>query len=70
MINSEHRPNYIKKVMVAGWMNYHAKLKNSCLPKTHPAYKPLHLGTKYDSFGRWKKKVMAKENLYKEGRTR
>jgi hypothetical protein len=59
-----HRPNYIKKVMMAGWMNYHAKL--SCLPKTHPTYKPLHLGTKYDSFGRLKNKVMAKENWYKE----
>ena len=56
MINSEHRPNYIKKVLVAGWMNYHAKLKNSCLPATHPAYKPLHLVTKYTSFGCWKKK--------------
>ena len=66
MVNSEHRPNYIKRVMQAGWMSYTAKLKNSQLPQNHPAYKPLHLGTKFDSYGRWKKKVMARENWYKD----
>ena len=54
MVNSDYRPNYIKRVMQAGWMSYTAKLKNSQLPKNHPAYKPLHLGTKFDSYGRWK----------------
>ena len=68
MINSDHRPNYIKKVLIAGWLNYNAKLKNSFLPVTHPAYKPLHLVTKYTSFGRWKKKVMARENWFKDSK--
>ena len=54
--------------MVAGWLNYNAKLRNSFLPVTHPAYKQLHLGTKYDSFGRWKKKVMVRENWFKDSK--
>ena len=66
MVNSYHRSNYIKRVMQAGWMSYTAKLKNSQLPKNHPAYKPLHLGTKFDSYGRWKKNVMARENWYND----
>ena len=66
MVNSDYRPNYIKRVMQAGWMSYTAKLKNSQLPKNHPAYKPLHLGTKFDSYGRWKKNVMARENWYND----
>ena len=66
MVNSDYRPNYIKRVMQAGWMSYTARLKNSQLPKNHPAYKPLHLGTKFDSYGRWKKNVMARENWYND----
>ena len=48
MINSGHKPSYIKRVMVAGWMSFSSKLKNSQLPGDHPAY-----------YGRWKRKVMA-----------
>ena len=66
MTNSGHRPSYIKRVMVAGWTSYSSKLRNSQLEKDHPAYKPLHFGTKFDSFGRWKRKVMARENWFKE----
>ena len=52
MTNSGHMPSYIKRVMVAGWTSYSSKLKNSQLHRVHPAYKPLHLGTKFDNYGR------------------
>ena len=68
MTNSDHRPAYIRKVLVAGFTSYQAKLKNSRLPKTHPAYKPLHLDTNFNTKGRWKKKIMAKKNWYQDGK--
>jgi hypothetical protein len=43
------------------------KLMKSLLPAGDPAYKPLHLGTNCNSMGRWKKKVMAKEDWYRDG---
>ena len=43
MTNSEHRPVFIRKVMIAGIKKYDAKLKRSFLPDGNPAYKPLHL---------------------------
>ena len=45
MANSEHRPVYIKKVMISGITIYEAKLKKSLLPAGNPGFKPLHLGT-------------------------
>ena len=64
MINSGHRPNYIKEVMIAGMTSYKSKLMKSFLPAGSPGFKPLHLGTHYNSMGRWKKKVMAKDDWY------
>jgi hypothetical protein len=66
MANSEHRPVYIKKVMISGITTYEAKLKKSLLPAGNPGFKPLHLGTSYNSKGRWRKKVMAREEWYKD----
>ena len=68
MVNSDHRPAYIQKVMVAGYTSYKAKLRNSKLPPTNPAYKPLHLDTKFNMKGRWKNKVLAKENWFQEAK--
>ena len=65
MVNSDHRSTYIKKVM-ASLLKYSTMLKNSLLSRNHPAYKPLHLGNKYNSYGRWRKKVMARESWFKD----
>ena len=69
MTNSEHRPNYIRKVLIAGIASYTTKLKNSLLSARHPSYKPLHLATNFNIMGRWKKKVMARERWYKDNET-
>jgi hypothetical protein len=66
MINSEHRPNYVRKVLISGISSYKIKLMRSFLPAGNPEYKPLHLGTHYNSVGRWKRKVLAKETWYKD----
>ena len=68
MVNSDHRPAYIRKVMVAGYTSYQAKLRNSELPSIHPSYKPLYLDTNFNTKGRWKLKIMAKENWYQDGK--
>ena len=65
MTNSEHRPTYFRKVMIAGIEKYDAKLKKSFLPAGDPAYKPLH-STQYNSIGSWKKKVIAREKWFKD----
>ena len=67
MANSDHRTVYIRKVLITGIEKYEAKLKKSFLPAGNPAFQPLHLGTHYNSKGRWKKKVMAKEDWYRDG---
>ena len=67
MANSDHRTAYIQKVLITGIEKYDAKLKKSLLPAGDPAYQPLHLGTHYNSMGRWKKKVMAKKDWYGDG---
>jgi hypothetical protein len=65
MANSDHRTVYIRKVLITGIEKYDAKLKKSLLPAGDPAYQPLHLGTHYKSKGRWRKKVMVKEDCYR-----
>jgi hypothetical protein len=69
MTNSEHRPKYIRKVMIAGIASYTTKLKNSLLSARDTSYKPLQLGTNFNTMGRWKKKVMASERWYKDNET-
>ena len=69
MTNSDHRPNFIRKVLIAGITSYTTKVKNSLLPTRHPSYKPLHLGTNFNTMARWKKKVMARERWYKNKET-
>ena len=53
--------------MITGIEKYEAKLRKSLLPAGDPAYKPLHLGTNYNSMGRWKKNVMVMEDWYRDG---
>ena len=56
--------NYIKRVMIAGMTSYKSKLMKSFLPAGNPGFNPLQLGTHYNSLGRWRKKVMAKDDWY------
>jgi hypothetical protein len=69
MVNSDHKPIFIKKVMISGITSYKSKLRKSLLAAGHPDFKPLHLGTNYNSMGRWKRKVMARETWYKDKET-
>ena len=64
MVNSAHRPSYIRRVLITGITKFNAKVQNSKRKRDHPSFKPLYLGTHYDSVGRWKKKTMAKESWY------
>jgi hypothetical protein len=66
MINSGHKQSYVKKVMISGILKFKRKLRKSLLPRTHKEYKPLHLGTKYNTLGRWKQKMLARNNWYED----
>ena len=69
MTNSEHRPNYIRNVLMAGININTIKLKNSLLPAGHSSYKPIHLGSNINTMGRCKKKCFARERWYKDTET-
>ena len=66
MANSGHTMGYTRKVLMAGIQGFERKLANSKLAKSNPAYRPLHMGTNYNSLGRWKKKVMSRESWYED----
>ena len=66
MANSGHKMSYIRNVTIAGIEKYTVKYKKSILPSNHEEYKPLHLGTKYNTHGRWKKKMQEGRNWYKD----
>ena len=56
----------MSKVLTAGICSYSAKLRNSLKHPGSHNYKPLHQSTKYNSLGRWRNKVMARDNWYQE----
>ena len=62
MTNSGHTRDYIKKVMTNGIQKYEKKYEKSLLPPSHKDHKPLYLGTKYNSLGRWKDKMMERNS--------
>ena len=64
MMTSEHKPEFVKEVLIAGIIKYERKIKKSQLPPTHKDFKPFHLGTNYDSLGRWKKGLI--DNWFEE----
>jgi hypothetical protein len=66
MTNSGHNKQYIRNVIISGIQKYKRKLQRSILPTSHKEYKPLHLGTKYNTLGRWKEKMLEKNNWYKD----
>jgi hypothetical protein len=57
MATSGHKPEYIRSIMIAGIIKFEKKFVKSQLPTSHKEYKPLHLGTHYNSLGRWKTKA-------------
>ena len=66
LMNSGHKQSYVKEVIKSGIMKYDKKLKKSILPTDHKDYKRLHLGTHFNSVGRWKSKMMAKNDWYED----
>ena len=64
MINSGHHSCFIKRVMMSGICKYERKVRSSQLERKDPAFRPLYLSTRYDELGRWKKRVMEKEEWY------
>ena len=56
--------NYPPWMLISGMTSYKSKLMKSFLSAGNQGFKPLHLGTHYNSMGRWKRKVMAKESWY------
>ena len=66
MANSGHKPSYIKNVVIAGIEKYTRKYKRSILPSSHKEFKPLHLGTNFNTLGRWKDKMLESNNWYKD----
>ena len=66
MVNSNHTQNFTRAIITAGIISYTAKLRNSLLEQENPRHRPLHLSTKYQEVKRWKMKMMARENWYKD----
>ena len=65
MVNSGHRPDFIKKIMIGGILRFEDKVRKSQLSKQDPNYKPIHQPSGRN-LGRMKKKAMAKDNWYKD----
>jgi hypothetical protein len=66
MATSGHKPEYIRSIMIAGIFKFEKKFMKSQLPTSHKEYKPLHLGTHYNSLGRWKTKAMGADSWYED----
>ena len=65
MVNSGHRPTFMKNVMVGGILRFEAKVRNSLLDKDDPKYKPVHQPSGRN-LSRLRKKAMAKNNWYRD----
>jgi hypothetical protein len=53
-------------VIISGIEKYTKKYKKSILPSSHKDYKPLHLGTNFNTLGRWRVKMLERNNWYKD----
>ena len=51
MMTSEHKSEFVKKVLFSGMIKYERKVKKSQLPIIHKDFKPLHVGTNYNRLG-------------------
>ena len=66
MTNSGHCKQYINNVIMSGTQKYNKKYQKSILQTSHKDYKSLHLGTNYNTLGRWRRKMLEKNNWYKD----
>ena len=66
MMNSGHKPKFIKSILIGGILRFENKLKQSKLDKDAPGYKPLHQPSGRCK-ERLKNKVLKKNNWYREG---
>ena len=65
MMNSGHKPAFIKNILIMGIIRYEIKLTNSLLSKTDPKYKPLHQPSGRSKV-RMKRKALAKTKWYRD----
>ena len=65
MINSGHKPAFIKSILIGGILRYEAKLKNSLLNEKDPEFRPLHQPSGRNN-SRLKKKAMARSQWFKD----
>ena len=66
MMTSGHKQEFARKVMITGIVKFERKVKRSALPSNHKEYKPLHLGTHWNSLGRWKSKVLGVDTWFED----
>ena len=66
MINSGHSHKFTKSILIGGIMRFEHKLKMSELDKSDTRYKPLHQPSGRCK-QRLKRKVMQKQNWYRDG---
>ena len=62
MTNSGHNKMYIKNVIISGIQKFTKEYQKSILPSSQKDYKPLHLGTTFNTLGRWRDKMLEKTN--------
>ena len=67
MTNSRHNKIYIRKVIISGIEKYTKKNQRSIPPSSHKDYKPLPLGTNFNTLGRWRDKMLEKTRTRSEG---
>ena len=68
MVNSGHKPHFIRRILCSGIMKYERMVRNSKLEKSDPDYKPLHHPSGRSKM-RLKRKAMARDNWFKGSNT-
>ena len=66
MVNSGHKPKFIRSVLIGGILRFESKMRQSKLEKDSPGYRPLHQPTGRCK-DRLKNKAMKKNNWYRNG---
>ena len=65
MVNSGHKPNFMKNILIAGILKFDKKVKASQLTENDPQCKPLNQPSG-GNMKRMRRKVMAKAEWYKD----
>ena len=53
-------------MLISGIQKYTKKYQKSIPPSSHKDYKQLHLGTNFNTLGRWRNKMLERNNWYKD----